>query len=66
VSRINGQYGNPFDVRAGVNWYPWQNKVVRWNNEWLYLRNSPVGYSSVPFAVGGNGNVFHSTVELAF
>jgi len=66
VSRINGQYGNPFDVRVGTNWFPWKNKVVRWNTEWLYLRNSPVGYSSVPFVVGGRGSVFHSSVELAF
>jgi len=66
VSRINGQFGNPFDVRAGANWFPWKNKVVRWNTEWLYLRNSPVGYSSVPFVVGGRGSVFHSSVELAF
>lgn len=66
VSRINGQYGNPFDVRLGTNWFPWKNKVVRWNTEWLYLRNSPVGYSSVPFAIGGRGSVFHSSLELAF
>ncbi|PYK08864.1 MAG: hypothetical protein DME65_13330 [Verrucomicrobia bacterium] len=66
VSRINGQYGKPFDVRVGANWFPWKNKVVRWNTEWLYLRNSPVGYSSVPFVVGGRGSVFHSSVELAF
>jgi hypothetical protein len=66
TSRINGQYGNPWDFRAGANWFPWKNKVVRWNTEWLYLKNSPVGYSSVPFAVGARGNVFHSTVELAF
>ena len=66
VSRINGQFGDPFDVRAGANWYPWANRVVRWNTEWLYLRNSPVGYSSVPFTVGGRGSVFHSSVEMAF
>ncbi|HEU4391360.1 MAG TPA: hypothetical protein VFV34_26410 [Blastocatellia bacterium] len=66
VSRINGQFGDPFDVRAGANWFPWANRVVRWNTEWLYLRNSPVGYSSVPFTVGGRGSVFHSSVELAF
>jgi hypothetical protein len=66
VSRINGQFGDPFDVRVGTNWYPWKNKVVRWNTEWLYLRNSPVGYSSVPFVVGGRGSVFHSSLELAF
>jgi hypothetical protein len=66
TSRINGQYGDPWDVRAGINWFPWKNKVVRWNTEWLYLRNSPVGYSSVPFAIGGRGSIFHSTLELAF
>jgi len=66
TSRINGQFGNPWDVRSGVNWFPWKNKVVRWNNEWLYLYKSPVGYSSVPFALGGKGSVFHSTLELAF
>ena len=66
ASRINGQFGDPWDFRSGVNWFPWKNKVVRWNTEWLYLRNSPVGYSSVPFVVGGRGSVFHSSLELAF
>lgn len=66
TSRINGQYGKPWDLRSGVNWFPWKNKVVRWNNEWLYLYKSPVGYSSVPFALGGKGSVFYSTLELAF
>lgn len=66
ASRINGQFGNPWDVRSGFNWFPWKNKVVRWNTEWLYIYKSPVGYSSVPFALGGKGNVFHSSLELAF
>ncbi len=66
TSRINGQFGKPWDIRSGVNWFPWKNKVVRWNTEWLYLYKSPVGYSSVPFALGGKGSVFHSTLELAF
>src|SRR5262245_26115056 len=66
TSRVNGQFGNPWDIRSGVNWFPWKNKVVRWNNEFLYLYKSPVGYSSVPFALGGKGSVFHSTLELAF
>ena len=66
ASRINGQFGNPWDFRSGANWFPWKNKVVRWNTEWLYLRNSPVGYSSVPFVVGARGSVFHSSLELAF
>src|SRR5215213_2565409 len=65
-SRVFGDYGNPWDFRAGANFFPFKNKIVRWNNEALYLRRSPVGYTSVPFAVGGNGFVFHSSVELAF
>jgi hypothetical protein len=65
-STLYGKYGNPFDFRAGVNYFPLHNKVIRWNSEFLYLRNSPVGYTAVPFALGGNGPVFHTTLELAF
>jgi hypothetical protein len=65
-SRIFGQYGDPWDFRVGANWFPYKDKVVRWNTEALYLRNSPVGYTSVPFAIGGNGWAFHSSLELAF
>ena len=65
-STIYGKYGNPWDFRAGLNYYPFKNRVVRWNNEFLYLDKSPVGYTSVPFALGGTGPVYHSTLELAF
>jgi len=65
-SHIFGQYGNPYDARIGTNWFPYKNKVLRWNNELLYLFRSPVGYTSVPFPLGGKGLVFSSTVELAF
>ena len=65
-SHIFGQYGNPYDARIGTNWFPYKNRVLRWNNEVLYLFRSPVGYTSVPFALGGKGLVFSSTVELAF
>jgi hypothetical protein len=65
-STIFGKFGNPYDTRVGLNWFPLKNKVVRVNNEFLYLYNSPVGYTSVPFVVGGKGLVFHSNVELAF
>lgn len=65
-SRIFGEYGNPWDFRFGANWFPYKNKILRWNTEGLYLHKSPVGYTSVPFAVGGNGWVFHSSLELAF
>jgi len=65
-SKIFGQFGQPRDFRAGANFFPFKNKVVRWNNEALYLYKSPVGYTSVPYPVGGRGWVFHSSMELAF
>jgi hypothetical protein len=65
-SRIFGQYGDPWDFRAGLNFFPWKNRVVRWNNEYLYTYRSPVGYTSVPFALGGTGSIFVSNLELAF
>jgi len=65
-STLYGKYGNPFDFRAGINWFPWHNRVLRWNTEFLYLYKSPVGYTAVPFALGGTGPVFSTNVELAF
>jgi hypothetical protein len=65
-STIWGKYGTPYDSRIGVNWFPFKNRVMRWNNEMLYLFNSPVGYLAVPFALGGKGWVYHSNWELAF
>ena len=65
-SRVFGQYGDPWDFRFGVNFFPYKNKVVRWNTEALYLYKSPVGYTSVAYPVGGRGWAFSSTVELAF
>jgi hypothetical protein len=65
-STIYGKYGNPWDFRAGLNYFPFHNKVLRWNNEFLYLHHSPVGYTSVPFALGGTGSIFHTNLELAF
>lgn len=65
-SEVIGDYGRPWDFRAGVNYFPYKNRVVRWNTEFLYLYRSPVGYTSVPFPYGGTGPVFHTSLELAF
>jgi len=65
-SPIFGQYGNPWNARFGVNWFPWQNRVFRWNNEAIYVSRSPVGALALPFPVGATGWVYHSNFELAF
>ena len=33
----NNSTGNPWDFRAGLSLFPFHNRVVRWNNEFLYL-----------------------------
>ena len=66
VSEIRGPYGDSFEARAGGNWYPFKKRGVRVNAEWLRLDDCPVGYTAVPYPVGGNGDVYHLNVEMNF
>jgi hypothetical protein len=63
---IQGRYGNASEVRAGANWYFMKERGLRVNAEWLHLHKSPVGYTAVPYPVGGNGNVYTTALELNF
>jgi hypothetical protein len=65
-SAIRGDYGNASEIRAGVNWYVVRERGLRLNVEWLHLNDSPVGYTAVPYPVGGNGDVFTTTFEMNF
>jgi hypothetical protein len=65
-SAIYGLYGDASEVRAGANWYVVKERGLRVNAEWLHLNNCPVGYTAVPYPVGGNGDVFHVNFELNF
>ena len=65
-SKIFGEYGDPWDMRAGTNVFPWNTRALRLNGEMILLRRSPVGAFSLPFAVGGNGPVFHANLEVYF
>jgi hypothetical protein len=65
-SEIRGQYGNAAEVRAGANWFPFKKRGVRANLEWIHLKNCPVGYTAVPYPVGGNGDVYHLNLEMNF
>ncbi len=60
------RYGDASELRAGVNWYFVKERGLRVNAEWLHLNNCPVGYTAVPYPVGGNGDVFHTNLELNF
>ena len=63
---IYGRYGDSSEVRAGANWYPVRERGFRVNGEWLHLNKCPVGYTAVPYPVGGNGDVFHVNLEMNF
>ncbi len=65
-SKVFGKQGNPWDSRLGINYYPFKNRVVWWNNEMIFLSESPVGYTSVPMPFGGKGWVFNSNIVLNF
>jgi hypothetical protein len=65
-SAIRGRYGNSSEVRAGLNWYVVKERGLRVNAEWLHLNKCPVGYTAVPYPVGGNGDVFHANFEMNF
>ncbi len=66
ASEIQGIYGDGSEFRAGLNWYPRKQRGIRVNGEWLSLDRCPVGYTAVPYPVGGNGDVFHLNMEMNF
>jgi len=66
VSQIFGDYGNPWEVRGGANWYPVKQRGIRVNGEMMYVNHSPVGYTAYPYPVGAKGPVFHLNFEMNF
>lgn len=65
-SKIYGDNGNPHDFSLGLNWYPFDRKETHVSVQGLYLDDSPVGYASVPFSVGGNGWAFTTDFIISF
>lgn len=65
-SKILGQYGDPWDVTLGLNWYPFSRREMHINTEAIYLDRSPVGGSSYPYIVGGNGWLFNTDFIITF
>jgi hypothetical protein len=62
---LGGVYGAPWDTRLGVNFFPFYNRVLRWNTQAIYLSKSPVGYNSLTYNVGSNGWIFNTDFEMA-
>jgi hypothetical protein len=63
---FDGGYGDAWELRAGGNWYFTKQRGLRVNAEWLLLDDCPVGYTAVPYPVGGNGDVWHVDFEMNF
>jgi hypothetical protein len=54
---ISGEYGDPWEWRAGVNWFPNRSQLFRFNLEYIHTERSPVGALSLPYTVGGTGGI---------
>lgn len=65
-SKIFGEYGDPYDIAVGLNWFPFSRKEFRVNAMGLYVDRSPVGYSAYPLPVGGDGFTFITDFSLVF
>jgi hypothetical protein len=65
-SKIYGQFGDPYDIGLGLNYFPLRRRDLRVDVMGLWVRNSPVGYTAYPVPVGGNGFTFLTDFSLAF
>jgi hypothetical protein len=65
-SEVLGQYGDPWDITLGLNWYPFSRREMHINTEGIYLNRSPVGGLSYPYIVGGNGWLFNTDFIITF
>lgn len=65
-SKIFGEFGDPWDVTFGLTYFPFQRKQVRVNAEGLYMDRSAIGYTAVPYLVGGDGWVWTINVGTWF
>lgn len=66
-SKIFGEYGDPEEIRAGLNFYPFKKTIsTRINAQAIFLNKCPVGGLAYPYAVGGNGVAFNLDLEINF
>lgn len=65
-SQVFGDYGNPYEARVGLNFFPWKMQAVRWNFEYIQIYRSPAGGLSLPYPVGGTGGIFNTDLMINF
>ena len=58
---------HPLGRACRTNVFPMEKPIsTRWNFEYIQLYRSPVGASSLPYAVGGTGPTFNSNLMVVF
>jgi hypothetical protein len=65
-SYIDGEYGKPWELTCGLNWFPFKNRFLRVNPEVMIEHYSPVGYTSYPTVIGAKGFAWMMNVELFY
>jgi hypothetical protein len=65
-SKVIGEFGDAWDTALGLTYFPFEHKQVRVNAEFLYMYRSPIGYTAVPYVVGGTGWVWTLNVGTWF
>jgi hypothetical protein len=65
-SKIYGEYGDPWEYRAGLNFFPFKSNYSRINAQYIYQHRSPVGNTSLPYTVGGTGSIYNLDFEINF
>ncbi len=63
---IFGDFGDSWETTAGLNWWPFRRRELRFNVEYLYENESPIGYTAVPQSVGATGSIFNANLEMSF
>lgn len=65
-SKIDGQYGRPWDISPGLNVFPFRDRRFRLAAQALYAYRSPVGYTAFPIPLGARGWAYTLDSELIF
>jgi hypothetical protein len=65
-SYIFGDFGDAWETGLGLNWWIFRRRELRFNVEYLYDHESPIGYTAVPQTVGATGSIFNANLEMSF
>jgi hypothetical protein len=65
-SEVFGEYGEPWELRAGINVFPFKRQEIRINGQYIYQQKCPVGGNAYPYQVGGTGHIVNLDLEFNF